>query len=235
MAGLDTSIVIDVLALAWFLACWIGYTRFAKRRSASEVCLASVMHMYRREWMREMMHRDNRVADMSAISTLERNVTFFASSALIILAGVLTLFGYIDRAILLFEDLPLSSPQTRLQWEAKVALLIVIFVYAFFKFTWSLRQVGFAAVLIGAAPNAHAEDVGDVEVRQMAERAARVVSMAAHHFNFGIRSYYFALAVLAWMVNPWLFVAATALVVFVLYRREFHSSVLSTLMISVRD
>ena len=95
--------------------------------------------------------------------------------------------------------------------------------------------MGFAAVLIGAAPNAHAEDVGDVEVRQMAERAARVVSMAAHHFNFGIRSYYFALAVLAWMVNPWLFIAATALVVFVLYRREFHSSVLSTLMISVRD
>jgi uncharacterized membrane protein len=56
--------------------------------------------------------------------------------------------------------------------------------------------------------------------------------MAAHHFNFGIRSYYFALAVLAWLVSPWLFVAATTWVVFVLYRREFHSSALSTLMSS---
>ena len=69
-------------------------------------------------------------------------------------------------------------------------------------------------------------------MRQAAERIARVVSMAAHHFNFGMRSYYFALAVLAWMVSPWMFVAATALVVFVLYRREFHSSALSTLMSS---
>lgn len=229
---MDRAIVVDSLALFWFLGCWVGYTRYAKRRSATEICLASVMHMYRREWMMQMMYRDNRMSDMSAISTLERNVTFFASSALIILAGVLTLLGYLDRAIVLFEDLPLTAQQTRLQWEAKVALLVIIFVYAFFKFTWSLRQVGFAAVLIGAAPNGNDATVGEEEVRQTSERLARVVSMAAHHFNFGMRSYYFALAVLAWMVNPWLFIAATALVVLVLYRREFHSSALATLMSS---
>lgn len=229
---LDRTIVVDVFALLWFLAAWVGYTRFAKRRSATEICLASVMHMYRREWMTQMMYRDNRMQDMSTISTLERNVSFFASSALIILAGILTLLGYIDQAIVLFRDLPLAAEQSRLQWEAKIFLLVVIFVYAFFKFTWSLRQVGFAAVLIGAAPDANGEAVGEEEVRQTSERAARVVSMAAHHFNFGIRSYYFALAVLAWFVSPWLFVAATALVVYVLYRREFRSSALATLMSS---
>lgn len=224
--------VLDGLALGWFLACWIGYTRYAKRRSATDVCLASLMHMYRREWMMQMVYRDNRMSDMSAIGTLERNVSFFASSALIILAGVLTLLGYVDRAIVLFADLPLAGYQTRLQWEAKIFLLIVIFVYAFFKFTWSLRQVGFAAVLIGAAPSPQRDEISEEEARQAAERAARVVSMAAHHFNFGIRSYYFALAVLAWLVSPWLFIAAAALVVYVLYRREFCSSALSTLMSS---
>ncbi len=232
MTALDRTLVVDGLVLLWFLGCWVGYTRFAKRRSATEICLASVMHMYRREWMMQMMYRDNRMSDMSAISTLERNVSFFASSALIILAGILTLLGYIDQAIVLFHDLPLAADQSRLQWEAKIFLLVVIFVYAFFKFTWSLRQVGFAAVLIGAAPDASKAAIGDEEIRQTSERVARVVSMAAHHFNFGIRSYYFALAVLAWFVSPWLFVAATALVVFVLYRREFHSSALATLMSS---
>jgi len=136
MKGIDPAVVADVLALLWFLGCWVGYSRYAKHRSATEVCLASVMHMYRREWMMQMMHRENRMADMSAISTLERNVSFFASSALVILAGVLTLLGYLDQAIVLFDDLPLAGEQTRLQWEAKVALLVVIFVYAFFKFTW---------------------------------------------------------------------------------------------------
>ncbi|MCB1792291.1 MAG: DUF599 family protein [Gammaproteobacteria bacterium] len=223
---------LDLLALIWFLACWVGYTRYAKKRSASEVCLASVMHMYRREWMVQMMYRDNRMSDMSAVSTLERNVSFFASSALLILAGILTLFSYIDQAIVLFRELPLSVEQSRLQWESKVLLLAVIFVYAFFKFTWSMRQVGFATVLIGAAPNANNPDLSENALRETSERAARVVSMAAHHFNFGLRSYYFALAVLAWFVSPWLFMAAATLVVLVLYRREFHSSALSTLMAS---
>ena len=222
----------DLLALVWFLLCWVGYTRYAKKRSASEICLASVMHMYRCEWMMQMMYRDNRMSDMSAVSTLERNVSFFASSALLILAGILTLFSYLDQAIVLFSDLPLSVEQTRPQWEAKILLLVVIFVYAFFKFTWSMRQVGFAAVLIGAAPDANDPDIGEAEVRETSERVARVVSMAAHHFNFGLRSYYFALAVLAWFVSPWLFVAATTLVVLVLYRREFHSSALATLLAS---
>jgi uncharacterized membrane protein len=169
------------------------------------------------------------MSDMSAISTLERNVTFFASSALLIIAGILTLLGYIDEAISLFNDLPLAIAQTRLQWEAKIFLLAVIFIYAFFKFTWSMRQVGFAAVLIGAAPDADSADSGDLAIRSQADRAARVISNAAQHFNHGIRSYYFALAVLAWFVNPLLFFATAALVVLVLYRREFRSATLRTL------
>ncbi|WP_078120027.1 DUF599 domain-containing protein [Thiosocius teredinicola] len=226
----DLNLLIDVLALLWFLACWVGYARYARWRCESDVCLASVMHMYRREWMMQMMYRDNRMSDMSAISTLERNMSFFASSALIILAGILTLLGYLDQAIVLFADLPMATNQSQAQWEAKIFLLVIIFVYAFFKFTWSMRQVGFAAVLIGAAPNPNIDNISDEEVRQTSERVARVVSKAANHFNFGIRSYYFALAVLGWLIAAWLFAAAAALVVIVLYRREFHSTVLSTLM-----
>ena len=69
-------------------------------------------------------------------------------------------------------------------------------------------------------------------MQQTADRNARVISMAAHHFNFGLRFCCFALAVLAWLVSPRFFVMATALVVYVLNRREFQSSVLSTLMAS---
>jgi uncharacterized membrane protein len=222
-------VYLDLAALAWFLFCWVGYTRYARHAAASKDCLASVMHRHRRAWMRQMLVRSNRMADMSAISTLERNVTFFASSALLIIAGILTLLGYIDEAISLFNDLPLSVEQTRLQWEAKIFLLAVIFIYAFFKFTWSMRQVGFAAVLIGAAPEADPADAGEAEINSKADGAARVISNAAQHFNHGIRSYYFALAVLAWFVNPLLFFATAALVVLVLYRREFRSATLRTL------
>ena len=61
-------------------------------------------------------------------------------------------------------------------------------------------------------------------------RAAQVISLAAHQFNQGLRSYYFGLAMLAWFINPWLFMLTTTGVVLVLYRREFHSKVLQVMV-----
>jgi uncharacterized membrane protein len=44
-----------------------------------------------------------------------------------------------------------------------------------------------------------------------------------------LRAYYFSLAALSWFVSPWLFMAATTVVVAVLYTREYGSHVLKTL------
>ena len=55
------------------------------------------------------------------------------------------------------------------------------------------------------------------------------MALAAESFNDGLRAYYQAFAVVAWFVSPWAFLAASWSVVWVLYRREFHSDVLSLL------
>ena len=62
-----------------------------------------------------------------------------------------------------------------------------------------------------------------------ASRAGRVMGLAAETFNDGLRAYYMAFAVVAWFFSPWAFMAASAGVVWVLYRREFHSEVLAVL------
>ncbi|MEE3119073.1 MAG: DUF599 family protein, partial [Pseudomonadota bacterium] len=48
-------------------------------------------------------------------------------------------------------------------------------------------------------------------------------------FNLGLRSYYYALAVVGWFIHPVAFMAASTLVVVVLYRREFCSDALGAL------
>jgi uncharacterized membrane protein len=53
--------------------------------------------------------------------------------------------------------------------------------------------------------------------------------MAAESFNDGVRAYYFAFAVIAWFVSPVAFAVGVALVVAVLYLREFRSQVLTVL------
>jgi uncharacterized membrane protein len=55
------------------------------------------------------------------------------------------------------------------------------------------------------------------------------MGMAAETFNDGLRAYYFSFAACAWFFSAWIFVATTAGVIYVLYRREFHSDVVALL------
>lgn len=219
-----------VLAVVWFVICWVGYTRYAQTKGRTTPCLASVLHLYREDWMRRMLLRDNRIADANVIGNLERNASFFASSTLIILAGILTVLGASDRAVSLLADLPFVQAASREMSEVKLLCLGVVFVYAFFTFSWCMRQYNFAAVLVGSAPMIGERHVTEQERKAFAERTARVISMAANQFNLGLRAYYFGMATLAWFINPWFFMLVTAGVVLVLYRREFHSDVLEVMV-----
>ncbi len=222
---------LNLIALVWFLICFRGYISYVKRKSFTTPCLVSVMHMYRQEWMLRVMDRENRIADTSAIANLERSVSFFASTTMLILAGLMTVLGSTDKAIDLVADIPFAVMATRQEWELKILLLIVLFIYAFFKFTWSLRQYGFASVMIGGAP-APEEQVSQQVKQVTADRIAKMTSKAANNFNTGLRTFYFSQAVLGWFINPILFMILATFIVYILYRREFNSSTLHILMMS---
>ena len=55
------------------------------------------------------------------------------------------------------------------------------------------------------------------------------MALAAEAFHDGLRADYLLFAVVAWFISPWSFIGATAAVLWVLYRREFHSEVLGAL------
>jgi uncharacterized membrane protein len=100
---------------------------------------------------------------------------------------------------------------------------------AFFRFTWSIRQYGFGALLVAAAPEARQFEEHNLDREAFARKAGTIVAMAAETFNDGLRAYYFSFAALAWFFSPWAFMVATGLVVWVLYQREFNSRVLAVL------
>ena len=51
------------------------------------------------------------------------------------------------------HDLPFTTPTSTLVLDLKLLVLTGIFVHAFFRFTWSMRQYSFGALLIGATPS----------------------------------------------------------------------------------
>ncbi len=218
--------VLEFSALLWFFICWVGYSEYSKRRAKDRACLSNTLDLYREDWMRGMLRRDNRIADASVVGNLERNGGFFASSCLLILAGIITALGYTSEAMDVFSALPFSAVPSRAVWELRLLVLLVVFVYAFFKFTWSMRMYNFVSVMIGGAPMPEDAKVTPAAREAFATSAATVCNLAGDTFNLGLRSYYYALAVVAWFIHPLAFIAASTLVVVVLYRREFCSDAL---------
>lgn len=218
---------IDLVAVLWFFSLWIGYTLFAKRRAKVVSCLSYELRRKRTDWMQKMLLRDNKMADVGLISTLERNVTFFASSTLLILAGLLTAMASAEKLSLMLSNLVPWANFTEGSVQLKLLLLTFIFVFAFFQFTWSLRQYGFCGVLIGAAPDGRELTIEEQQL--YANRAAKVIDQAGHSFNYGLRAIYFSLSALAWFIDPILFMVAAVVVMLVMKQREFHSKVLKAL------
>jgi uncharacterized membrane protein len=224
---MNYAFIPDIFAVFWFLVCWRGYALFAERMSKRKHSLLLSINEFRLNWMRQMLGRDNRMMDAALIGNLLRSISFFASTTIFIVLGLFTLIKYRDEASGILVTIPYAVANTPMLWEAKVFLLVVIFVYTFFKFTWSLRQYNYVCAVIGAAPPA--SEKGGPHSEQYAKNAAALISNAAKHFNFGLRGYYFGLAALSWFVNAQAFILASTFVVGVLYRREFRSLALQYL------
>ena len=99
-----------------------------------------------------MLERDNRVTDSSLLASQERVVGFFASTTLILLAAVFTAMSASSLIADMANQLPFDLIQTTEQVQFKLVTIVTVLVYAFFMITWSLRQYGFAAVMMGSAP-----------------------------------------------------------------------------------
>jgi uncharacterized membrane protein len=222
----------DLIGVTWLLICWWGYTVFSQSSRFAKTNLIGSIATRREIWMIQMLGRDNRMVDIQVINSLLDVVRFLASTSILIVAGLLAVLGSTDQAILLFMDLPFAAPVVRGVWEAKLLVLILIFVHAFFKFMWSMRQYTYCSVMIGAAPPP-SDPPEDVE--NAARSIAQVATLAARHSNHGTRAYYFGLATLSWFVHPLILIPGALWVVLVLYRREFRSRTLAHIRRSQGD
>lgn len=209
---------LDLAGLILLFAGWIaiGWRIEAKGRWRPSVSI--LMAEYRRDWMRAMVTRQTRMFDAQVLSTLRQGASFFASATMIAIGGGFALIGNAERLQGVASDLIMTSDPIFV-WEVKLLVILVFLANAFLKFVWSHRLFGYCAILIAAVPN----DADDPYAQPRATKAAEVNIAAARSFNRGLRSVYFALGSAAWILGAWPFIAATAITLGVLWRREFAS------------
>ena len=211
--------LLDWIALSVLGGCWWGFPWYASWRGRWRPGLLELMNAHRREWMRQVVSREMRMVDTSILASLGNSATFFSSTTILILGGLLAMLTTSEEILAAIGKLPLAVRTTSQVWEIKVLLLVMIFTYAFFTFTWSLRQFTFVAILVGATGARGSDGTQD----DLAKRAGRILEHAGESFSKGLRAYYFSLAALTWFVHPGLLIAASFGVVAVLAWLEFHS------------
>ena len=219
----------DWAALALFFFGWIAYALFASHRAKTERTLLASTNHWRRVWMSQVTYRDQRIVDAAVVQNLSTSPSFWASTTILVLGGLLAVLGTSEKAEGLVKDLPFAARTSMLVFDLKIMVLLAVFVYAFFRFTWSMRVYSFGAILVGAAPNVEVFDKGEADRIEFAERAGKLMGMAAESFADGLRAYYMAFAVIGWFISPLAFAIGTLAVLWVLYRREFRSDVLAIL------
>lgn len=210
--------MIDAAAIVYFLVVWFGHYWFSEHSPRS---LNSVMAERRRDWMRRMSARDARMPDAMTMTGLQNGSAFFASTSLIAIGGAFAALGASAAAIEVFAALPFGISTTREAYDIKVLGVAAVLTYAFFKFVWSYRLFNYGSILVVCTPPP--EEAGTPQMEVAIERAARMNIEAGKHFNRGLRSLFFALALIGWFVSPWVLIATTTLVTIILHRRQFSS------------
>lgn len=213
-APLDIADLVAVLALV----VTARVLDFRIERQVGRPSVTILMMRYRRDWMVEMITRQPRIFDATILGILRQGTAFFASTAVIAIGGVLALIGNASSLAGLAMALG-GAPVPDFVWQLKLALVAILLTDGFLKFVWSNRLFGYCAVVMAAVPN----DVDDPAARPRAAQAAELNIRAAWNFNRGLRSLYFALAALAWLIGPGALALATMVTAIIIWKREFAS------------
>lgn len=208
----------DLGALTLLVLCWLGIGWLSEHPPKGRISVGLLMEGYRREWMRQFVTRSPRIFDSAIIDSLRHGTTFFASTALIAIGGGFALIGNPGRLTELASGLALETGPALL-WETKILVAVLLGANAFLKFVWSHRLFNYCAIVMASVPN----EVGP-EAYARAAQAAEVNINAAKGFNRGLRSVYFALASLAWLLGPLALTGAAVFTTAMLWRREFAST-----------
>jgi uncharacterized membrane protein len=136
--------------------------------------------------------------------------TFLASTAILLIVGILNLSG---QARTLSEALHVGGAgdaHGEALWMSKLLLLIVDFLIAFFSFSMSVRLFNHVGYQISVPHDMRPAELTPARVAVHLNRAGR-------YFSIGMRAYYFCVPLLFWLFGPYMFMLASAALAVTLY------------------
>ncbi|MEJ6397423.1 DUF599 domain-containing protein [Yoonia sp. 208BN28-4] len=210
--------LLDWAAAVSLIVMWLAVGWLIEHPPQNRPSVTKLMGENRHEWMRVFVGREPRIFDSQILNGLRQGTAFFASTCVFAIGGVLALIANTDplrgvAAEVTAQDVPAVI------WQIKLALVMLLLASGFLRFVWANRVFGYCSVMMGSVPN----DPADPQAMPRAMQAAALNVRAAVNFNRGLRSMYFAMGALAWLLGPVPLLVATVAVGVIVWSREFAS------------
>ncbi len=201
-SGLLESLIAAVTFVLLIVYHWLLIRRV--RRHPLQTAMGITNHV-RIQWVRSVM--DSK-CELLAVQTLRNGLmaaNFLASTAILISLGLLSVAFKPGLFLEISHALNLVGARSEILWMFKLMLLVVLFFFAFFNFTLTIRYYNHAGFMINIL------EVHDPTVTP--EVVAEVLNQGALHYTLGMRGFYLAVPTGLWLFGPlWMLTGAVVLV-----------------------
>ena len=212
----ETDILLtDMIGPALSVAIIGGYHLWLRRRSqaAPAYRVQAVHAIARTAWVESVMVNGR---DILAIQTLRNSTmaaTFLASTAILLVVGVLNLSGQGDKLLASWGVLDAFRETDASLWDIKLLALVINLSVAFFAFTLSIRKFHHVGYLLNVPEDLRHPFITPAFVGSYLNGAGR-------SYSLGMRAYYMLLPLVFWLFGPTFMVVAAVVLVAILYRLD---------------
>ena len=172
----------------------------------------SVNRIARTAWVETIMNDEkNGVLAVQTLRNSTMAATFFASTAVLLIIGVLTLSEQGEKLEAHWHVLNMVGAINPVIWMVKLLLLLLDLFVAFFSFSMCIRIYNHVGFMVNIPLRLNHKMITPAHV-------ASHLNRAGHFYSLGMRSYYYLIPLVFWLFGPhFMFMATVAMLVF-LYR-----------------
>ena len=212
--------IVSFVLSALLLVIYHAFLRYKVRRDPT-YSVQAINRMARTIWVETLMSSGK--PDVIAIQTLRNSTmaaTFLASTSVLLIMGVLTLSGEGDKLNSSWHVLNNMGATHAQLWLTKLIFLLLDLFVAFFSFSMAIRIYNHVGYLINVPFTLNHKAISPLHVAAHLNRGGRF-------YSIGMRAYYFTVPLVFWLFGPHFMVAATVIMIPVLYTLDRAPKILA--------
>jgi uncharacterized membrane protein len=213
----------DLVAFIASAALLAGYQVFlrVKLRGSPAYTIQAVNSLARTAWVQNVMREGK---DILAVQTLRNSTmaaTFLASTAVLLIMGVLTLTAQGEKLGETWHALNLLGTTHSTLWIAKLVLLLLDLFVVFFSFSMSIRIYNHVGYMINVPLSLGHKVISPEHVAMHLNRGAAL-------YSIGMRAFYYTVPLVFWLFDPMLMLLSTITLIGVLFKLDRTPQVLES-------